>query len=282
MGLFDKLQEQHGFTNAEKQIAAFILAHSEKIMQMNIADLTAQTYSSNATVIRLCHKLGVKGYREFRIQFASEVEKQRREKRFININYPFSPAESNSSIVKSIAELSKEALDACYASVPISDLEKAARWIWDADRVYLGAIGDTQLSAMGFCNLLLKLGIHAVIANQYGEERAIAYDSTPRDVVLFISYSGSLMPLLKDAFRIFRRHRCRTILLTSLSEFEGIDHLITIPAQEIGYDKIATFYSQESIRYVLNCIYALIYSMDFHKNRDRKNQAEGLPRPGET
>lgn len=281
MSLIDKLQAQHGFTDTEMQIASFILAHPEDIAQMNIADLTTQTYSSNATVIRLCNKLGVQGYRKFRIQFAAELEKQRSEKRPININYPFSPTESNATIVKNIAELSKEALDSCYAAVPISDLEKAARWLRDAERVYLYAAGDTQISAISFSNMLAKLGIHAVLADQYGESRTFAYGTTSQDVALFISYSGTFLTSIKKVLQTVRRHRCRTILLTSLPHYEGIDHLIVIPAQEKGLDKIATYYSQESIRYILNCLYGLIYSMDFEKNRSRKNRAEGLDDPGE-
>ena len=55
------------------------------------------------------------------------------------------------------------------------------------------ANGDTRISAIGFSNLMLKLGIVCSLGDQYGEATNMAYTLGPNDVALFVSYSGGLI-----------------------------------------------------------------------------------------
>lgn len=68
MPIIDKLERQENLTEAERELALFILANTGEVTRMSIAELAEQSFTSNATVIRLCRKLGLKGYRDFRIE----------------------------------------------------------------------------------------------------------------------------------------------------------------------------------------------------------------------
>lgn len=276
MGLINQLEQKRGFTQAESSVADYILAHSEEVSSLSIAELARRTFSSNATIIRLCRKLGTSGYKDFLLAFVSECEKHKFEEYSGDVNYPFALRDGPGTIMKSVMEISKEALDTCYAAVSPQVLNMAARLISEADHVYLYAIGDTYISTAMFANMLIKIGIHSVMVTQYNEGMTVTYGAGNRDVALFVSYSGKLMHSLGKELEILRRNRCRTIFITSLDAFEGIDCLISFPRKEDAYNKTAGYYSQMSIRYLLNCLYGMIYSFNLPRNRERKDQADRL------
>ena len=80
------------------------------------------------------------------------------------------------------------------------------------------------------------------------------------------------MQYLHRELGILRRGHCATVLISTLDQCEGIDHIITLPAREQAVGKAAGYYSQAAIRYVLNCIYGVIYAMDLQKNLDYKGR----------
>ena len=144
-----------------------------------------------------------------------------------------------------------------------------------AERIYLYAIGDTWITACAFSNMLMKLGIFCVMPEQYNERMAVTYSATERDAALFISYSGGNLPFLKTELGILHRAHCKTILISTLDQCEGIDLFLSIPAREQLHGKAAGYYSQTAIRYVLNCLYGVIYTAD-PKHWKRKDRAEGV------
>lgn len=60
---------------AEKRVAEYILKNPGEIIHLSITELADECKSGEATIFRLCKKLGYKGYQEFKIKIASEVVK---------------------------------------------------------------------------------------------------------------------------------------------------------------------------------------------------------------
>lgn len=73
----DNLKAAVGFSDTEKEIANYILQRGYEIEKMSINELAAAAYTSPATIVRFCKKVGVKGYLEFRIKFDSGYENGR-------------------------------------------------------------------------------------------------------------------------------------------------------------------------------------------------------------
>lgn len=259
MALLDKLESIENLTSAEKNIVSYIMEHKDQIDNFTIADLAMMTYTSNSAIIRFCRKLGLTGYKEFKIEFVKELERMRKQKSNININYPFQKKESSRDILKSIAELSKESIDTCYESISEKDMERAAKYIQQADKIYIYAIGDSMISALGFANKLIKLDKITIMVNEYGEVLAHTMNVKKNDVALFVSYTGSVL-IEERFFNILEESGCKKILVTSNSDLEGFDVKIDFPDREDYMGKISTYYSQIAIQYILNCLYAIIFS----------------------
>ena len=74
MSVLDTLENINNLTSVEKDVVLYILKHKDHIIDLNLSELAQFTYTSNGTTIRLCHKLGMNGYKDFKIQFIKELE----------------------------------------------------------------------------------------------------------------------------------------------------------------------------------------------------------------
>ena len=274
MTIAECLEQQIDFTETERAIADFFIRHRDEIRSIKLGTVAKETFSSNASVIRLCRKLGCTGYKDFQIAYIAELEKQRTKKRDINFNYPFSEHDRIGDIMKNTALLQQEATDICYESVSREALIRAAEWISHASHLYIYGIGDSYISALSFANQLTKLGIVSVMPMQFNESAAISATATKDDVALIVSYSGKMMSQLSKEIRLLKRKKCRIILISALTESPNADLIISVPKKEENVGKISVFYSEFSFQYILACLYGAIYSLDYRKNTESKRNLE--------
>lgn len=69
--ILERLKTMEGFTHQEQAVAQYILRQMEDIQGMSSDELAKASYTSKATVVRLCKKLGVAGYQELKFQLIS-------------------------------------------------------------------------------------------------------------------------------------------------------------------------------------------------------------------
>ena len=79
-----------GLTKSERRIADYIANHIGVVMEQTVADLAAQTESSEITISRFCKKLGCSGLKELKLMLAAGMS-QRRPKLF-TISMPVTAA----------------------------------------------------------------------------------------------------------------------------------------------------------------------------------------------
>lgn len=259
MTILEKLQNSKEFTNVEQEVVAYILANKDTIIDLTILELANVTFTSNATIIRLCKKLGLKGFREFKLQLIKELERARKHQREVDMDYPFDPDQTSQEIIKTMADLTKESIDVSYESIDYHELEETIEIILQAQRVYLYGIGDSLINAIGFSNRLVKLKIPAIIANMYGEQTTHLDSMKSGDVGIFVSYSGNINNPISSIVQAKRRG-CKFIMITSKQPSGHFDCTITFPSKESIDDKVATYYSQITINFIFNCLYALLFT----------------------
>lgn len=284
MNLVDQLKAQRGFTPAECAIASFILHHAEEVPHMTVGEMGDNAHVSKAAIIRLCHKLGLQGYRELRIELASELERRRSHLSNIDVDQPFTSQESCATMMRTVAELEREAVASCYQSLSPEAIDQVARDIIDARRVILYSVGDSCLISSLFSSKLSKLGISCINAGLYGDYGANTALVGPYDLAIFVSYSGLL---LKGGMRNIgiaevASRGCKTIVITGL---DGDDPLVRDADQVLSFERresqtgaIGSFYSTTCMNYILNCIYARVYAYDFEQYGSSKELVDVMNR----
>lgn len=274
MAILADLERAEGLTEAEASIAGYIVENADAVCHMGIVELSEASHSSNASIARLCQKLGLSGYRALRIELAADLERRRRERSDVDINRPFGANESIEDVMSGIASLTKEAVDTCYASVHPGDVERLARAIYAARRVLVFAVGDSEISCIAFANQLMKLGANCIIAEQYRETGAMARSVRPGDLVLMVGYSDRRVRELEPYFPLFAKRRASTALISSARPTVPVRYVVRFPPKEAEVGKVATYYSQTCITYILNCVYGKVFQLDYELNMQRRTFAE--------
>ena len=60
-------------TKTERRVADYILVNQDRIIYESITDVAEATGSSEATIIRMCRKLGYKGFQDLKIRVAKDL-----------------------------------------------------------------------------------------------------------------------------------------------------------------------------------------------------------------
>lgn len=260
MSLLEKLKDNQLFTKAQLPVVTYINEHSEEISKITIGQLAKKTYSSNATIIRICQKLGYPGFREFKYQLLKKLESNKFVKQSVDFTKPFYLSESDFEIINNLSSLYKETIDIINANLDLKQLETIVRVIYQAKRVFIYSVGDTSLTVKNFMNKLIKINIYAILATEYHEELFTSKNVTSDDCAIFVTYRGQkdlflkcMQEVKKSGAKIILITANRDSVLTRLS-----NNQIILPNKEHD-DRIATFYSQLAFNYILTVIYALLH-----------------------
>ena len=64
-------------TQAEEEILDYFIRHPKSASYMSLQELSRQLYTSGATIVRFCQKLGLGGFNDFKYQLRRELKEAR-------------------------------------------------------------------------------------------------------------------------------------------------------------------------------------------------------------
>lgn len=278
MSVIERLHAKENLTRSEAELADFILAHADATVSMGISDLAKAAGKSNGTIIRLCRKVGSSGWREFKLDLVASIERARRNMHNIDPNKPFEGETSTASVMRSISVLQCEAIKDCYSQVDPAAIGTFARAAVQAQRIIYYGLGDSYATLYAFGALMAKIGVECIAADQYRFKREAAFHASRNDIALIASYSGRLFPDIEPQLAHLRANHCKICVITAdrsqMNVFPRFDYPILLPMRENRFNKVGTFYAQTCMRYVLNCVYSVAFSMNYDANITLKDYIE--------
>lgn len=275
MSLLNKMQEKDIFSESEQEVIRYLLMNPTE--NLTIGQLAAGSSTSNATIVRMCRKLGYEGYRQFKVDFIKETESRKYLGETVDYSQPFCNRENIQDIIRNMGTLYKESTDLLLQNLDGKNVERISKVILEARRLYLYAIGDSLSTARSFANKLLKLDIYPVMAYEFGESDASTYNITEKDCAVFLSYSLKHSQYKRN-FRMLKRKGVPVIVITANEEHliaKMADYKLIIPRKESDF-KIATFYSQLAFSFLCDILYSAIYAHDYEYYKRRKQEIDNL------
>lgn len=79
--LIQKMKYMKNLTTQEKSNVDYILKQPGMVFEVTAQELARLTYTSSSTVVRLCKKLGVKGYPDFHLKMALDYPQRVKKER---------------------------------------------------------------------------------------------------------------------------------------------------------------------------------------------------------
>ena len=202
--IIQELENMEEFTNNEKGIATYILNNISEIIRISADELAEKTFTSKASIMRLCGKLGTKGYREFQRTIDKEYAELSKVSRLIGEE----PINSNTEY----AEI-KDILPAFYGDniqnikISLDDtvMEKVIEKLKKAKKIELYGVGIGQLIAKLAAFKFMTLGIESEAYDGINEHYIASSKKGKEDVAIMISLTGNNPYVIKAAKLLRRR-----------------------------------------------------------------------------
>ena len=256
MSISEKLFNVKDLTGTEKEVAAYFAAHRARIASLTLSAVARNTFTSNATVLRLCKKLGYKGYREFQIAYAAEMYSLDSEAaRTGDISQPATASET--VIGLHLSSMSATA-EHCRTAIDAGMLIRASSWVSGADNFYILGNGDALLVATAFASQLSQIGIHPILPHYYNESMSLITGITSKDTAMIVSFSRESNPSMERQLQCLAKKKCNIISITAKNDPIDADSLIKIPITVWKEDPLYGFRCRIMLDYILSCISELI------------------------
>src|ERR1700736_6962565 len=154
-GSFVRLQGAYsGLRAAEQRVADFILKAPDELIYLTVTELAERTNTSESTVVRLCQKIGYKGYQEFKIVLARDLVGPTTE-----IYAAIEPGDDLATIKNKVFQANAQALRDTLEVLDDHALQRAVDALAGARRVEIYGVGGSITLALDASHKLLKLGV---------------------------------------------------------------------------------------------------------------------------
>lgn len=193
---------------AERKVADYIVANPQEVIGLNVTDLSERSGSSDATVIRMCKRLGYSGFYQMKLALAEELGRYQMVGYMDSSENPKDAKEVIQCLVRDLLRIA-DMLDQ-------ENVERCADMICNSERVFVSAVGNTIPVAMDFAFRLCRLGINASCNTIVEYGMASMVKGTENDLLLAVSHSGSSKHVIQTV-EIANNKKIPTIAVTGFS-----------------------------------------------------------------
>lgn len=266
-GILDELSRTSNFSNAEIPVVEYILKKPEDVLCSTLKEFANKSFSSEATIIRACKKMGLSGYYELKISLASELNSFLVKDGQIQVDTPIRRGDKVWDIAKTLLNLSSHALADTYQALDANKIKRAANMLFHSEGVSLYARGESLVIAEDFHMKLLRIGIRSALDSMNGLQTMRCRGKFQKETAVVISHYADSRQV-KYIVKELSRTGTPIILITgnSLSPIIDLaDLVICVNTGESRY-KIGTFASRVSMQYITDCIYCVLFNMNYDNN----------------
>lgn len=274
MKLLQRIEEYTVNPNSTKrEIAEFILENKFDIHKYSINQVAEKTYSSKSALVRFGKGMGFGGWKDFLNTLIEEIRYEQTHYSEIDPNLPFSYQDDYSQIIRNLATIQIESIQDTADKMAIDQLEKAVDMLTKAQRIVILGVSPNNLLGDIFRRKMATLG-KSVEVIQSGEIGMTASGLTHKDTAIIISYSGN--DVSREPMKFIPQMKQQGVNLIGLTSDGGnyirqeIATVLGISSRERLYKKISNFSTEESILFLLNSLYAGVFSKNYIQNYNYK------------
>lgn len=255
-------------TPAESEVVQYLLHNPEEAMELSVHELAERSFSSSATIVRMCRRLGFDGYKELRrsLQYELAVRKRSERERRDEI----SKEDSLEAMVDKITYKNIISLEETKNLVDIPVLQQCVDLLCSARTIYMFGIGSSLCVARDACLKFLRLGKSCVLNDDWHSQLLQARNITAGDVGLFISYSGQTVEMIECA-KSLKENGGKMILITrfATSELAELsDYNLYVAAHESLF-RNGAMSSRISQLNMIDILYTAFANADYEKSMGR-------------
>ncbi|MCW8354160.1 MurR/RpiR family transcriptional regulator [Citrobacter portucalensis] len=190
-----------GYSRTQQKLGEFVLSDPTKVVYLTITELARESDTSEASVTRLCRALGCKGYNEFKMALALDLQQGQ-------------PVEHSGDEIDNVVNESVQALQDTAKLLDRTLLESAALALHQAQSVQIYGVAASAILGEYLHYKLLRLGKPAQLFSDMHRAAMNATTLNKDSLVVAISSSGSTRDLL-HVVKLARKQGVRVLALSN-------------------------------------------------------------------
>lgn len=253
-----RLQEYSRQANgAEQHLIKYLMENPEEVPRLSVQVLAERCYTSAATVIRLCQKLGFSGYKE--MLSCLNYENGLRMEQSKGIATKICQEDTLEDIADKVTWRSILALRDTRELLDLESLEKCVELLDRAEKVGVFGIGSTLLAARDMYMKLMMLHKPCCYNADLHAQFLCAKNLTEKDAAVMFCYTGTSQELLQLA-KLLKMYKVPLILINRFAESDlGLlaDHVLHFASKDLqeGTTDTSSRISQMNITDILLTAY---------------------------
>lgn len=197
-----ELTEIKDLTPSERHVADYILEHYREACHMGVVELGEKSFTSAATVKRLCRRLGVKSYTEFRMRLSAARSGLARGTLLEDVHV--GRYDTVSEVLEKVSRKNAAAILEYGQLVDTQMMSQVVERMAAAKRIDFYGVGSAYFAALSARQWCLRLKIPTAVLGDRSSILLAARNSGNDTLAFLIGSSGEEAAMLKAARELVR------------------------------------------------------------------------------
>ena len=264
--LLTTMRQVKDLSPSERHIVEFIFENLQDVSNMGIVELGERTFTSTTTVKRLCRKLGIESYTDFRLQLSAEIASYDRMNILKGAQDPVGQYDTTSDIISKVSDQNaKSIIETSNLNNPevISEVIHLMR---NAKRIDFYGVGPSNVVAKDAYIKCMRLGIPSSAIDDPMSMR-MNVRAYPEDALAFlISYTGETDSVISVAKEL-NTLGITSVSLTSFSENRLVSlctHNLYVQSSE-SWDRLGGMSSRISTLNLVDVLFTALMNTSYQE-----------------
>ncbi|UOQ84337.1 MurR/RpiR family transcriptional regulator [Gracilibacillus salinarum] len=260
-------------STTEKEIISYILANPEEASKQTIYQLAERTYSSPASIIRLCKKNSFSGFKEFSksLLFEQAVRQSYKNEKMTDVT----KVDSVKEVVDKVTNKNILSLEETASLLDYDVIDQCVQAIYQCEKLVLFGIGASLIVAKDAQLKFTRINKMVYVAEDWHTQLLMAKNMTARDLGIVISYSGETKEMIQCANTV-QENQAGLISITkygSATISKMANHKLFVAANEYAF-RSGAMSSRISQLNLIDILYTAYVNMHYEKSIEilEKNQ----------
>ncbi|MDE7800252.1 MurR/RpiR family transcriptional regulator [Enterobacter hormaechei] len=245
-------QEASGYSPTQQKLGEFVLNDPARVLYLTITELARESGTSEASVTRLCRTLGCKGYNEFKMALALDIQQGL-------------PERQAGDAIDNVVDESVQALQDTAKLLDRAHLEQATLALHQAQSVQIYGVAASAILGEYLHYKLLRLGKPAQLFSDMHRAAMNATTLSKETLVVAISSSGSTRDLL-HVVKLARKRGVKVLALsnTPRSPLASLSDLQLVAAKPEGPLSAGALNAKVGVMLLVELLTTSLIAVDSH------------------
>jgi len=270
--LLTTMRQVKDLSPSERHIVEFVFENLQDVSNMGIVELGERTFTSTTTVKRLCRKLGIESYTDFRLQLSAEIASYDRMNILKGAQDPVGQYDTTADIITKVSDQNAKSIIETSTLNHPDVISEVIHLMQTAARIDFYGVGPSNVVAKDAYIKCMRLGIPSSAIEDPMSMRMNVRAYPKGSLALLISYTGETDSIIEVAKEL-NAMGITSVSLTSFGENRLASlctHNLYVQSSE-SWDRLGGMSSRISTLNLVDVLFTALMNTDYKKYVDIMN-----------